>query len=374
MGEYNQNWVSHLTLLYYPLIKNDAFVVYEVLYSMQGNQETLSSQQILQLCDMNARRFKAARETLEEFSLLKTYYDAIHQTYVFQMYPPKTPNVFLRHDTMGRLLLDTLGSERYNQLAIHYAVDDGNVEQMTDISKELDISRLDGWNESKEITLARFKPKEQLSNPMYPFDFDTFLSGMDRVFPYRLRTKENLSRIAQLASIYGISEKDMKKYVQRSINPSTHEFNISQLENLVSKNRTVSVEKQDPYSMAPVQFLLAKQQGAALAQADKRLVEKLCTDYSFPYDVVNVLIEYVLDRTDQKFNANYVEKVASTWARLKIQNRDAALSYIANENNERQVHKPESGLPSWYDQVPTEKVSAESLAQALEFQKKLKGE
>ena len=370
MGEYSCEWISHFSLLYLPLIKSDAFVVYEVLYSMQNNQSPIESDQILKLCDMNARRFQKARETLEEFSLLKTYYDAIHVSYVFHLYPPKTPNVFLRHDTMGRLLIHVLGSQRYNELSVHFAKDAGEIENMTDITKEMDISRLDGWNESKEITLARYKPKEQLNNPMYPFDFDVFLQGMERIFPYRLRTKENLSRIAQLASIYGINEKDMKKYVQRSINPNTHEFNLDQLETLTSKNRTVSSEQKDPYSMAPVQFLLAKQQGAALAQSDKKLVEKLCTDYSFPYDVVNVLIEYVLDRTNQQFTSNYVEKVASTWARLGIKNREAALSYVTSEKKEYN----QTSLPSWYDEIPEEKASAESLAKALEFQKKLKGE
>ena len=370
MGEYSCEWISHFSLLYLPLIKSDAFVVYEVLYSMQNNDSPIESSQILKLCDMNARRFQKARETLEEFSLLKTYYDAIHLSYVFQLYPPKTPNVFLRHDTMGRLLIHVLGSQRYNELSVHFAKDAGEIENMTDITKEMDISRLDGWNESKEITLARYKPKEQLNNPAYPFDFDAFLQGMERIFPYRLRTKENLSRIAQLASIYGISEKDMKKYVQRSINPNTHEFNLNQLETLTSKNRTITPEQKDPYSMAPVQFLLAKQQGGALAHSDKKLVEKLCTDYSFPYDVVNVLIEYVLDRTNQQFTANYVEKVAATWSRLGIKNREAALSYVASEKKEHN----QTSLPSWYDDIPEEKASAESLAKALEFQKKLKGE
>ena len=373
IGEYNQDWVSHLTLLYFPLIKNDALIVYEVLHSVRGNVQPIKSEQLLILCDMTPRRFKTARETLEEFSLLKTYYDAIHQSYLFQLYPPKTPNVFLRHDTMGRLLINVLGSQRYNQLCVQFAQDYGNIENMTDISKEMDISRLDGWNESKEIAMARYKPKEEMNNPMYPFDFDTFLTGMDRIFPYRLRTKENLSRIAQLASIYGIGEKDMKKYVQRCIRPSTHEFNMEFLEELVSKNRTVSPEQKDPYSMAPIQFLLSKQKsGGSLAPADKRLVEKLCTEYNFPYDVVNVLIEYVLIHTNQKFTANYVEKVAATWSRLGIKNREDALAHVAEEKMERTGNTTQ--LPSWYDQIPEEKASAESLAKALEFQKKLKGE
>ena len=59
---------------------------------------------------------------------------------------------------------------------------------------------------------------------------------MDRVFPVRYRTNENLDRIAQMAQIYGIDAKDMRRYVQRSINPSTHVFDLDKLKEMVMRN------------------------------------------------------------------------------------------------------------------------------------------
>ena len=372
MGDFEQNWPSYLTLLYYPLIKQEALILYQVLYSLQGREHPISMERLASLCLMNPRQFKESRETLEEFSLLKTYYDGIQQKYLFRLYPPKNANVFLRHDTMGRLLLDAVGSKRYDELCMHFALDTGSTEKMQDISKEFDTARLENWTPNQEIALMRLRPEEQVSNPMYPFNFDVFLSGMNRIFPYRLRTKENLSRIAQLASIYGINEKDMKKYVQRAVNPKTHELNMETLENFVLHNRRVSPTVKDPYSMAPIQFLLSKQNNAPLPDSDKRLIEKLCTQYNFPPDVVNVLVEYTLKKTNQSFSAAYVEKVASTWSRLDIRTREQAFHQIQSENG--YVRKGKKELPDWYAKIPEEKASEESLAKALAMQKKLRGE
>ena len=93
-----------------------------------------------------------------------------------------------------------------------------------DISEKMDLSCLESWTQEKEETYLNLKPEE--GKLKYDFDFETFLKGADRIFPMRYRTKENLSRIASLASIHGIDAVDMRKYVQRSINPNTHIFDL----------------------------------------------------------------------------------------------------------------------------------------------------
>ena len=82
------------------------------------------------------------------------------------------------------------------------------------------------------------------------FDIDKMLEGMDRVLQYRFRTESNLNIIKELAISNNINEQDMKKYIQRSINPSTHEFYIENLENLIlrrkpDKNPKFSIQLND---------------------------------------------------------------------------------------------------------------------------------
>ena len=64
-------------------------------------------------------------------------------------------------------------------------------------------------------------------------------------------------------------------------------------------------------------------------------------------EVVNVLIEYVLETTNQRFTRNYVEKVAGVWVRLGIDTKEKALAQIEEEKqkgNRNQMSKRNSCL------------------------------
>ena len=52
--------------------------------------------------------------------------------------------------------------------------------------------------------------------------------------------------------------------------------------------------------------------------------------------VVNVLIEYVMLKTDMKFTKGYVEKLAGHWARLKVSTVIEAMELAKNEHRKYQ--------------------------------------
>ena len=166
--------------------------------------------------------------------------------------------------------------------------------------------------------------------------------GMDRIIPQRLRTKENLQRIHELARIFGIDEKTMRRYLSLSIDPSKTRIDFEQLRERVLQARKTKTSKQDPYALSPVAFLQWKQNGMPVSVPDKLLLEKIMVDYKLPNEVINVLIDYALQATDQKFNRSFVEKVASSWARLHIDTKEKA----QEQTQPRQQTKED--LPSWY--------------------------
>ena len=49
-------------------------------------------------------------------------------------------------------------------------------------------------------------------------------------------------------------------------------------------------------------------------------------------EVVNVLIEHCLENTNQKLSKDYVEKVATTWIRQKVETLEDALKQKNNRN------------------------------------------
>ena len=355
-----------LNLLYGPLMGKNSICLYEFLVSIQNLVEL---EDVYLLLNMNASQFDIARNRLEQYHLIETY---VHEgDMLILLYAPLLPDSFLCHETYSRLYLASVGAKCFDKVKAMLYKDKTVSSSYTKVESPLDVSILDSWNESKEIAFEKVKPTIKQK---YDFDFATLFKGMDRIFPVRLRTSENLDRIAEMAKIYGIDAKDMRKYVQRSTNPSTHVFDLEKLKDMVMRNRKVMEVSKDPYKMSPVKFLQNKQNGIPVVKSDQALIERLCKEFQFPIEVVNTLIEYTLQQTNQQFSRNYVEKVAASWVRLGVDSRKKALDIINQSplENKRDKKAEKVVLDDKFYTQKEEKSDAQLHKEMLELQKMLK--
>ena len=355
-----------LNLLYGPLMGKNSICLYELLGSIQNLVEL---EDVYLLLNMNASQFDIARNRLEQYHLIETY---VHEgDMLILLYAPLLPDSFLCHETYSRLYLASVGAKCFDKVKAMLYKDKTVSSSYTKVESPLDVSILDSWNESKEIAFEKVKPTIKQK---YDFDFATLFKGMDRIFPVRLRTSENLDRIAEMAKIYGIDAKDMRKYVQRSTNPSTHVFDLEKLKDMVMRNRKVIEVSKDPYKMSPVKFLQNKQNGIPVVKSDQALIERLCKEFQFPIEVVNTLIEYTLQQTNQQFSRNYVEKVAASWVRLGVYSRKKALDIINQSplENKRDKKAEKVVLDDKFYTQKEEKSDAQLHKEMLELQKMLK--
>jgi replication initiation and membrane attachment protein len=355
-----------LNLLYGPLMGKNSICLYEFLGSIQNLVEL---EDVYLLLNMNASQFDIARNRLEQYHLIETY---VHEgDMLILLYAPLLPDSFLCHETYSRLYLASVGAKCFDKVKAMLYKEKTVSSSYTKVESPLDVSILDSWNESKEIAFEKVKPTIKQK---YDFDFATLFKGMDRIFPVRLRTSENLDRIAEMAKIYGIDAKDMRKYVQRSTNPSTHVFDLEKLKDMVMRNRKVMEVSKDPYKMSPVKFLQNKQNGIPVVKSDQALIERLCKEFQFPIEVVNTLIEYTLQQTNQQFSRNYVEKVAASWVRLGVDSRKKALDIINQSplENKRDKKAEKVVLDDKFYTQKEEKSDAQLHKEMLELQKMLK--
>ena len=355
-----------LNLLYGPLMGKNSICLYEFLGSIQNLVEL---EDVYLLLNMNASQFDIARNRLEQYHLIETYVHEVDM--LILLYAPLLPDSFLCHETYSRLYLASVGAKCFDKVKAMLYKDKTVSSSYTKVESPLDVSILDSWNESKEIAFEKVKPTIKQK---YDFDFATLFKGMDRIFPVRLRTSENLDRIAEMAKIYGIDAKDMRKYVQRSTNPSTHVFDLEKLKDMVMRNRKVMEVSKDPYKMSPVKFLQNKQNGIPVVKSDQALIERLCKEFQFPIEVVNTLIEYTLQQTNQQFSRNYVEKVAASWVRLGVDSRKKALDIINQSpiENKRDKKAEKVVLDDKFYTQKEEKSDAQLHKEMLELQKMLK--
>ena len=126
--------------------------------------------------------------------------------------------------------------------------------------------------------------------------------------------------------------------------------------------------------MSPVKFLQNKQNGIPVVKSDQILIERLCKEFQFPIEVVNTLIEYTLQQTNQQFSRNYVEKVAASWVRLGVDSRKRALSIINQSpaGNKNYKNTEKVVLDEKFYTQKEEKSDTQIQQEMLELQKMLK--
>lgn len=366
--EMSRGWNEYLMTCYQPLMGNDAVVVYLLLMAYKDTSQNL--EKLIQNSLLSSSRFEKARRVLEEFLLVKTYLDVNGQKFLVVLQPVMEPEEFLSNETYARLFVNERGAAAFEELKSRYLSSVPVPEGMNEITADFDPTRLArSWDDQKERTYERIKVKNSALKNLN-FNFETFLEGMDRLFPPRLRTPANLLFIGELADIHGVSEEQMRRYVQRAVNPHTYTFNRDFLRKEVMRSHTIVADVKDPYDLPPTAFLASRQHGVPVCEADKQLIDDLVRNYQFAPDVVNVLIEYTLNKTNQQFSRAYVEKVAASWSRLKIDDRQKALKQI----QEPAVRKKKdiTDLPQWYENTRQEKADEAQLEEVRKIQEAIR--
>ncbi|MEI2536908.1 DnaD domain protein, partial [Acinetobacter baumannii] len=71
-------------------------------------------------------------------------------------------------------------------------------------------------------------------------------------------------------------------------------------------------------SVTPEQLLSELSGGATVPKGDLHIVTDMRDNFRLPNPVINVLIYYVMLRSDMILNPEYVKKIAGHWVRKKV--------------------------------------------------------
>lgn len=375
---------SAFHLLYEPLIGLESASLYQILIALHQTSAKIKNHHILkELTKLSMERLEKNRHILEKYLLLKTYYNPIKNAYIYEIFMPKHGSEFLRHEVFGRLYMKTFGKQVYEFQKINFADEVINKETYEEITLPFENVLKEDWEDMQENEFLQLRPKHMIQSEngiTLHFNFDRFLSNLSpMILPNSERNENNLRIIAELATIHGIHEDDMKKVVAQSMDLKTNKLNLEKLKNKVRAMKTEFKESSDQqYAMPPIRFLQMKQHGIDVTMSDKRLIESLIYEYHMTPEVVNVLIEYVLNQTNQKLTKAYVEKIAGVWIRLAIDTYEKALSYIEEEQKPKQKSlkaSEQKELPAWYhEQEQTDTEEDFDKVALMERMRKLRGE
>ena len=122
----------------------------------------------------------------------------------------------------------------------------------------------------------------------------------------------------------------MKRLMIENSNFDEKTFNTKGF--LFSIDRTIGqmrVDQDNPYDVDPISFIRYKQGYDYVVDGDRNLVKSLSSNFNFNNQVINVLLEFVLDKNEGNLARGFVEKIASTWKRNKVETLEDALKIVA---------------------------------------------
>ena len=84
------------------------------------------------------------------------------------------------------------------------------------------------------------------------------------------------------------------------------------------------------------QLLIEFSGGAEPPKEDLKMIEEVMVNQKLSQGVINVLIYYVMLRTDMKLSRRYFEKIAGHWARKKVHTVQEAMNLVKTEDKQYQ--------------------------------------
>ncbi len=83
--------------------------------------------------------------------------------------------------------------------------------------------------------------------------------------------------------------------------------------------------------VTPEELLMDMQEGSKPIEADLKLIQEI-REIGLSNEAINVLIHYILIKSNMKLNKNYALKIASHWNRKRVTTADEAMKLAKQEH------------------------------------------
>lgn len=377
-----------LLMLYQPIIGYQAISLYFTLWNNLDRREIFSKEctHHLLMTNMQLRlsSIVEARERLEAVGLLKTYLKKQNiNNFVYELYSPISPYDFLNNPVLATTLFNNVGKYEYEKILEYYQVPKINLKEYEEITCSFtDIFESSNVTEFEIVTSNLQKYSSNKLNITPKIDLDNIVSLIpDDMLNVRSLTKDTKDLIYKISFIYNYDDACMSELIRNSLNDKKmidkkmlriqsrklYQFeNSGKLPSLMYRNQPeylrksvgdVSKKAKIIYQFettSPYDFLASKYNGSKPSKSDLGILEFLLLDMNLNPGVVNVLVDFVLKIDHNKLTKSYVEKIASQWAKSKIETVEEAMTIAETEyKNRRKVKKNPKVLeekPSWFDQ------------------------
>ena len=396
---------KNLIALYEPIIGPIAVALYLTLWNdldkLEITSDDLNHHHLMTIMKIDLNSLKIARETLEAVGLIRTFYKEDNvNSYVYELYSPLTPKEFLNHPIFNVVLYNNIGKNEYNKIKCLYQEVAFDTNEYIDISKSINET----FTSSNIVPEFDVRDRETITvNAMDVIDFDLLISSIpNNILNEKSLNKKVRELINNLAFVYDLDTLKMAEIIRSTINEKgyiiTEELRKS-VRNYYTYNNsgklpTLIYRTQPEYlktpmgdsskrariiyvfeNTTPYDFLKSKYKGVKPTNRDLKLLEYLTCDLELKPAVVNVLVDYVLRKNDNKLNQAFVETIAGQWKRNGVETADEAMQLAEKQQKKiiktapANIKNPEA-TPVWFKkEIQKETVTKEEEEELKELMK-----
>ncbi|WP_079510002.1 replication initiation and membrane attachment family protein [Mesobacillus jeotgali] len=373
-----------LTFLYQPLIGPACLSLYMTLWAeLEENRlwsQSGTHHNLMTIMDMNLKEIYQARQKLEGMGLLKTYVKNSEdgRSFIYELQPPLTPEQFFLDGMLNVYLYRKVGKNQFLRLKRFFSDKTTGAEpgysEITKAFQDVFLSvppqaLIHNEDSAPDLDAGEGKSfigREEASKiqiDLSEFNFDLLLGGLqESLIPKKAFTPKVREAISNLAFLYGIDALKMKNIVLSALT-AENEIDIDELRKAardwyqfeyqdqlpalldrthpvqykagIEKPRTKEEELVVYFEKtSPRQLLIDFSGGAEPSKADLQIIEEIMFKQKLLPGVINVLVQYVMIKTDMKLTKGYIEKIASHWSRKKISTVRDAMQLAKNEHRQ----------------------------------------
>lgn len=390
-----------LIMLYQPIIGYKAISLYFSLWMYLDKREVMSNEfthhQLMMTMQLKLSEIVEAREKLEAIGLLKTYVRKSNiNNFVYEIYSPISAYEFLNNPVLVTALYNNIGKNEYEKIIEYYKVPRISLKEYEEITcsfneifKSVNISGFERLENVNKYSSNKIKVESKI-------DLDNIISLIpEELFNVRSLTNETKELINKISFIYNYDDVRMSELIRESLTDKKtidkqalkinsrkyYQFeNSGKLPSLVYRTQPEYLRKPvgDTSNRAkiiyqfetttPYDYLQSKYKNSKPSKTDIAILEYLLLDMNLNAGVVNVLVDYVLKINNNKLSKNFVDAIASQWAKSKIETVEEAMKIAEKEYKNKKKSKKDikEEKPIWFNQNIEENTASEEEIKEME--------
>ena len=390
-----------LIMLYQPIIGYKATSLYFSLWMYLDKREIMSNEfthhQLMMTMQLKLSEIVEAREKLEAIGLLKTYVRKSNiNNFVYEIYSPISAYEFLNNPVLVTALYNNIGKNEYEKIIEYYKVPRISLKEYEEITcsfneifKSVNISGFERLENVNKYSSNKIKVESKI-------DLENIISLIpEELFNVRSLTNETKELINKISFIYNYDDVRMSELIRESLTDKKtidkqalkinsrkyYQFeNSGKLPSLVYRTQPEYLRKPvgDTSNRAkiiyqfetttPYDYLQSKYKNSKPSKTDIAILEYLLLDMNLNAGVVNVLVDYVLKINNNKLSKNFVDAIASQWAKSKIETVEEAMKIAEKEYKNKKKTKKDikEEKPIWFNQNIEENTATDEEIKEME--------